>query len=198
MTDGPGDRGERLLTVPNVITAARLLGLAPLLWTAHAGHRGAFFVIMVALLVSDWVDGKLAVWLDQATERGALFDSFADWAMYAAIGLALWWLEADVIRSNALLIAGVFATWGLSAGIALVRFRRLPSYHTRAAKASWLVAATAAVLLFLADTAVLIPWAFGLVILTNLEAAAIGVVLPEGRANVGSVVEAWRARGGAG
>ena len=75
-----------------------------------------------------------------------------------------------------------------------VRFRRLPSYHNRTAKLGWFIAALAAVLLFLAGNAVLMPWAFAVVIGTNLEAAAIGLVLPEWRANVSSVVAAWRLR----
>ena len=189
---------EPILTVPNVIAVIRLLGLAPMLWVAYQGHRTFFFGILVVLLATDWLDGKLAKALDQATVLGARLDSVADWLMYAAIGVGLWWLEAGVIRDNAWLIAGVGATWLLSATISLARFGHLPSYHNRAAKASWFAAAVAAVLLFLADTAVLIPWAFVLVILTNLEAAAIGLVLPEWRANVTSLVGAWRIRQAAG
>ena len=185
---------NRILTVPNAIATARLLGLAPMLWLAWTGHRQAFFWVMVVLMATDWADGKLAKVLDQATPFGARLDSLADWLMYAAIGLALWWLETDVIRANALLIAGVGATWGVSAVISLVRFGRLPSYHNRAAKASWLLAAAAVVLLFLGGSAGLMPWTFVAVILTNLEAAAIGLLLPEWRANVTSVVAAVRAR----
>ena len=185
---------EPLLTVPNVIAGARLLALAPMLWLAYAGYPRAFFWLMAALFVTDWIDGKLAKALDQETVFGARLDSAADWAMYSAIGIALWWLEADVIRDNAWLIAGVFATWGLSAAIALARFRRLPSYHNRAAKATWLVAALAAGALFLTDTAAVMPWAFGMAIVTNVDAAMIGLLLPEWRANVGSAVEAWGVR----
>lgn len=192
-TAGSGE-DQRILTVPNVVAAGRLLGLAPMLWLAWAGHRQAFFWVMVVLMATDWADGKLAQMLDQATTFGARLDSLADWLMYTAIGFALWWLEADVIRANALLIAGVGATWGVSAVVSLVRFRRLPSYHNRAAKASWLLAAAAVALLFLGGSAALMPWTFVAVILTNLEAAAIGLLLPEWRANVTSVVEAVRAR----
>lgn len=184
------------LTVPNVIAGARLLGIAPMLWTGYAGHRQGFFWIMVALLATDWVDGKLAKALDQETVIGARLDSLADWLMYAAIGVGLWWLEADVIRSNAALIIAVGATWWLSAAIALTRFGRLPSYHNRAAKLSWLVASAAVVLLFLAGSPALMPWAFVAVVVTNLEAAAIGALLPEWRANVSSVAAAWRHREG--
>lgn len=191
---GGESAGEPALTAPNVIAGLRLLGIAPMLWLAWADHRQAFFWVMVALMASDWADGKLAKVLDQDTTLGARLDSVADWLMYAAIGVALWWLEADVIRANALLIAGVGATWAVSAAVSLVRFRRLPSYHNRAAKASWVLAAAAAVLLFLGGSAALLPWAFVAVILTNLEAAAIGLVLPEWRANVTWVGEAVRAR----
>ena len=194
----PWKPDEPFFTVPNLIALGRLLGLVPMLWVAHAGHRALFFGIMVFLLFTDWADGKLAKILDQETVLGARLDSLADWVMYSAIGIALWWLEADVIRGNAWLIAGVFGTWGVSAAISLVRFRHLPSYHNRAAKVAWLVAALAAVLLFLADNAALMPWAFAVVIVANVEAAAIGVVLPEWRANVSSVVAAWRLRGGEG
>lgn len=185
---------ERLLTVPNVIAGLRLLGLAPMLWLAHAGHRQLFFWVMIALMATDWADGKLAKVLDQETTIGARLDSVADWLMYAAIGVALWWLESGVILDNAWLIAGVAKTWALSAVISLVRFRSLPSYHNRLAKASWALAALAVVLLLLADTAVLLPWTFAAVMVTNLEAAAIGLLLPEWRANVAWVGEALRLR----
>ena len=171
-------------TVPNAIAALRILGLAPLLWLAWTGHRQWFFWLLVGLMASDWLDGKLARWLDQHTNLGARLDSFADGLMYSAIGLGLWWLESEVILSNAWLIAGVFGTWGVSAIIALIRFGSLPGYHTRAAKISWFLAALAALALFMYDSPALLPWAFGFVILTNLEAAAIGMVLPEWRANV--------------
>ncbi|MFW5947294.1 MAG: CDP-alcohol phosphatidyltransferase family protein [Gemmatimonadota bacterium] len=184
------------MTVPNLIALLRLVGTAPMLWTAYTGHRTAFFWIVFLLLASDWLDGKLARALDQRTELGARLDSVADWLMYGAMGVAFWWLEPVVIRDNAGLIAGVFATWGVSAGVALLRFRRLPSYHNRLAKLSWLLAALAAVLLLLADDPRLMPWAFLAVILTNLEGAAIGAVLPEWRADVGWIGEAWRLRRG--
>ena len=189
---------ERLFTVPNVIAGLRLLGLAPMLWVAWAGHRQLFFWIMVALMATDWADGKLAKVLDQETTIGARLDSVADWLMYASIGVALWWLESAAILDNAWLIAAVGATWALSAAIALIRFRSLPSYHNRLAKGSWALAALAAVLLLLADEAVLLPWTFGAVIVTNLEAAAIGLLLPEWRANVAWVGEAVRLRRSAG
>lgn len=184
---GTGGR-EPLLTVPNGIAALRVLGLAPLLWAAYGGHRPAFLWIMLALLASDWLDGKLAIWLDQATERGARLDSAADALMYAAFGLAFWWLEPAAIAGSLAWLAAAVGTWLVSAVVGLVRFGRLPSYHTRAAKASWLIGGVAAVTLVLTDLAWPFPAALAVVTLTNLEAVAIGLMLDEWRTNVPSIL----------
>ena len=106
---GGGPGREPILTVPNVIVALRVLGLGPLLWAAHAGHRQAFLWIMLALILSDWVDGKLAVLLDQETELGARIDSLADALMSGALGLAFWiiWRNRTPTGSSS---SAVFAT----------------------------------------------------------------------------------------
>lgn len=183
-------------TVPNVIGVLRILGTGPLLWAAHQGHRHLFLVILVLILLSDWVDGKLAHVLDQRTELGARLDSAADAVMYAAVAVAFWWMEGEAVRERIGWFLAVLATWLLSAGVAAVRFGRLPSYHTRAAKVSWLVAGATALGWLLAGYTAPVPWALGLVILTNLEAALMGFVLPEWRADVPGLLQALRIRGG--
>lgn len=188
---GPG-RG--VWTVPNVICVLRILGAIPLVWAAHGGHRQLFLVVLVLILLSDWVDGTLANVLDQRTELGARLDSAADAVMYAAVALSFWWMEGDVVREHVGWFLGVLGSWLVSAAVALLRFGRMPSYHTRAAKVSWLVAGTVAVAWLLAGLTRPVPWALGLVVLTNLEAAAIGLVLPGWRADVPSVVSALRLR----
>lgn len=188
---GPG-RG--VWTVPNVICVLRILGAIPLVWAAHGGHRQLFLVVLVLILLSDWVDGTLANVLDQRTELGARLDSAADAVMYAAVALSFWWMEGEVVREHVGWFLGVLGSWLVSAAVALLRFGRMPSYHTWAAKASWLVAGTVAVAWLLADLTRPVPWALGLVVLTNLEAAAIGLVLPGWRADVPSVVSALRLR----
>lgn len=187
---------NRAWTVPNVICGLRILGVVPLLWAAHQDHRQLFFWIMVLLLLSDWVDGTLANVLDQRTEIGARLDSAADAVMYISFGLSFLWMEGDIVRRELGWFLAVLATWGLSGAVGLVRFGRMPSYHTLAAKASWLVAGVAAVAWLLAGFSRAVPWALALVILTNLEAVAIGLVLPEWRADVPSVVHALRIRRG--
>jgi len=192
MTETPGE--ERFWNVPNTICLLRLFGVGPLVWAAHGGHRNLFFWILLALLVSDWLDGKFAILLGQRTVRGARLDSAVDAVMYAAAGLSLWWLEEEAIRNNLPLILMVFGSWGLSAATGFFRFGRLPSYHMWSAKVSWFWTSCALVALFLAGTPMLVPWALGLVVFANLHAVAITFTLPRWAADVWSLRQAWRIR----
>ncbi|MFW6089340.1 MAG: CDP-alcohol phosphatidyltransferase family protein [Gemmatimonadota bacterium] len=185
---------EGFWTVPNAISALRLAGIAPLLWAAYEGHRHIFLGILAVLLLSDWADGKLAVWLEQRTELGARLDSAVDAAMYAAVALSCWWLESEAVQRQVLWFVGVGTTWGVSGLVALVRFGRMPSYHTRSAKLSWLVVAVVAVGWIATGDDRGVPWALALVIATNLEAIAIGFALSEWRADVSSIAEVVRPR----
>jgi cardiolipin synthase (CMP-forming) len=183
-------------TVPNLICVLRMVGVVPLLWAAYEGHRDIFLWIMIILLLSDWLDGKLAMVLDQRTVIGARLDSGADAFMYAATGLSFWWLEEQVIRHHAPWILGVVLAWAISVGTAIYRFRKLPSYHMWSAKASWFVVASAVVVLLLAGSSLLLPWALALVIFANLHATAITLMLPRWEADIWSLRQAWRKRQG--
>jgi CDP-diacylglycerol--glycerol-3-phosphate 3-phosphatidyltransferase len=191
-TEAPG--AERFWNVPNTICLFRLVGVAPLVWTAHAGERKIFFWVLLALLLSDWLDGKLAKLLHQRTVRGARLDSAVDAVMYAAAGLSLWWLEEAVIRKNLPLLLTVLGSWLLSVAVGILRFSKLPSYHMWSAKVSWFWASCALLALLLAGNPVLMPWALGLAVFANLHAVAITVVLPDWKADVWSLRQAWRIR----
>jgi CDP-diacylglycerol--glycerol-3-phosphate 3-phosphatidyltransferase len=188
------DRGEALLTVPNVLSIMRLVGVLPLLWVARGDHRTAFLWILAALLITDWLDGQLAALLDQRTELGARLDSTVDAVLYAAVAVSYWWLEGDVMREESPWFLAVGVTWMVSVLVSLARFERLPSYHSWAAKAAWLAVAVTAVHWLLTGRGTFVPWALALVILANLEAAAIGFVLPVWQADVPTVGHALRDR----
>lgn len=185
---------ERVWTVPNVITGLRLLGVAPLTWLAWRGHRTLFLGLLILLLLSDWLDGKLAIALDQRTELGPRLDSVSDALMYGALALSFWWLEPSVIRAEMAWLVGALGSWVLSVVVALARFGRLPSYHTRAAKIGWLVAGVTACYTIWSGDGRAVPWALAWVVLTNVEAVVIGLLLPEWRSDVSSLAHAVRAR----
>lgn len=189
-----GTGEERVWTLPNVITGFRLLGVVPLAWLAWRGERTLFLGLLVLLLFSDWLDGKLAIALDQRTELGPRLDSVSDALMYGALGLSFWWLEPTVIRAEMGWLAAALGSWVLSVVVALARFGRLPSYHTRAAKIGWLVAGGTALYTIWSGDGRAVSWALAWVVLTNVEAVAIGFLLPEWQPDVSSVVQAIRKR----
>jgi cardiolipin synthase len=111
---------DRVWTVPNALSVLRLLGVPLFLWLLLGPEADgwALAVLMVSGF-TDWLDGKLARWLDQGSRLGALLDPAADrlYIVAALIALALRgivpaWLVAVLVGREVVL------------GIALLVLRR--------------------------------------------------------------------------
>jgi CDP-diacylglycerol--glycerol-3-phosphate 3-phosphatidyltransferase len=182
----------RFWTVPNVLTVIRLVGSPFFIVAALAGSQEACLTLFAVLWLTDWLDGKLAKWLDQGSPFGARLDSIADATFYAAILIAAAILKWEMIGREALWIIVGISSYAVSAAAGLYRFGRLPSYHTRMAKTTWFLAGVAVVAVF-ADWSV---WPLRIaaisVVITNIEAVLIAFVLPEWRADVPSLYHALR------
>ena len=114
---------DRVLTIPNAISAARLAGVPVFLWlvlgprTATADYWAVALLIVAGL--SDWLDGKIARALNQGSRLGEVLDPAADRLYIAATLIALavreiipWWLVA------------ILALRELVVGVALFVLRR--------------------------------------------------------------------------
>lgn len=181
-----------LWTIPNVLSAGRLVGSPVLVATAAAGWADVSLGLFLLLWLSDWLDGKLAVRLKQQTAFGARLDSAADAAFYAATAAAVALLAWDVVRAEAAWIGSAVGSYLVSVGAGVVRFRRVPSYHTRMAKTSWLLTGAAAVAALAGGPAWPVRVAAAAVALTNLEATAITFLIRKPVVDVPSVVHALR------
>lgn len=181
-----------IFTIPNVICMLRLFGSGVLLVLALCGLRFWFVGLFVGLTLSDWIDGRLARWLHQRSDFGARLDSFADAALYSAllIGSAvLCWSE---VVAEAGWLAPAIGSYFLTTLAGLVKYRRVPSYHTWAAKKSQ-------GLVLLAGVALVLGWAVWpvrvasvAVIATNIEATLLTVMLPTWQADVSSLWKVLR------
>lgn len=77
--------GERILTVPNLVSFARLAAVPYFWWVLIGQDRVALAAGLIFLIGStDWVDGYLARRLNQVTEFGKLLDPVADRLMIAS------------------------------------------------------------------------------------------------------------------
>ena len=118
----PGERGrvvsepvvsDRVLTLPNVLSVLRLVGVPIFLWAILSEHDVLALVTLMLSGVSDYLDGKIARRFGMESRLGQLLDPFAD-RLYIAttlFGLAWrdiipWWLVAALVGREVLL-AGV-------------------------------------------------------------------------------------------
>jgi CDP-diacylglycerol--glycerol-3-phosphate 3-phosphatidyltransferase len=191
---GHAGGGEKALNLPNVLSAIRLLGSFVLLGLTLAGGGRLVLPLIVVMLVSDWLDGKLAILLNQRTTFGAKLDSVADVSFYAAVLVAACWLKGDLLADELIWVIPAVAMYGVSSVLGWYKFGRIPTYHTRGAKTAWLLVTLAILALFTRDWAwpvrVVSAWVF----LVNLEAILITSVLPAPQVDVASLLHAWRIR----
>lgn len=96
---------DRILTVPNLLSFVRLLGVPLFLYLVLVPHAdGWALTILIVSGITDWADGKLARLLDQYTRLGAILDPLVD-RLYVvttlvalvARGIIPWWLAAILI-----------------------------------------------------------------------------------------------------
>lgn len=185
---------RRMVTVPNVLCAVRLIGSLGFIPLALAAQPEWVLVLFLTLSATDWVDGKLAIWLDQRSMLGARLDSYADATMYAALLFAGVWLKGRVLQAEWGWLALALLTYAASCLAALAKFRRLPNYHTRTAKTAWLFMVVATVFLFLDWSVWPLRVAMLVVSVANAEALLITAILPRWRVDVISCVAAARLR----
>jgi CDP-diacylglycerol--glycerol-3-phosphate 3-phosphatidyltransferase len=101
------DPGDRVLTVPNALSALRLLGVPLFLyWVLVTEQDGRAILLLMAAGISDYLDGKIARRYGQYSKLGQLLDPLADrlyilatlLALVARDGLPLWWALALIGR----------------------------------------------------------------------------------------------------
>lgn len=152
--------------------------------------------LVVTALLSDIFDGVLARRWKCDTAAVRLFDSMADIVFYAGCAIALWLRYPGIPRDLAMPIAAVVALEALCLGVSLVKFGKLPSYHSYLAKMWGLVLASALVAAFLTKpTAAWIVPALVLGALSNMEGIAMSLIMPMWRQDVKTLAVALRLRG---
>ena len=163
---------DRVVTIPNAISVARLAGVPVFLWlvlgprTATADYWAVALLILAGL--SDWLDGKIARALNQSSRLGQVLDPAADRLYIAATIIALavrdiipWWLVA-VLALRELVVGGALAVLRRRAGFGTLQVSLV-------GKAATLCLLYAFPLLFLGDhpgsggtLARVIGWAFAI------------------------------------
>ena len=174
------------LTIPNALSLFRILAAPVLVGLAAADRRFAVMALFMVMSVSDWLDGKLAVLLDQRSDVGPRFDSIADLSMYGALIVSLILLDGERLVPERPWLAAPFALYLVAGGLSLAKFGRWPHHHTRMAKISWGLMLVGAIV-FLGEWS---PWPLRLALvgaaLASVQSIRITRTLPKWRADVPS------------
>lgn len=177
------------MNIPNALSLLRLLVTPLMLLVAWHGAERAFLILMFMAWTTDALDGYLARRWNQCTALGARLDSIGDLAFYTALSLGAWWLWPERLQAQALAIGVIVASYLLPVFVGLIKFHRLPSYHTHAVKFAAVVTAVAVIALLVFDSGWLMYLAAPVCLYAALEEIAITLLLRELRDNIPSV---WR------
>ncbi len=104
------DVSDRILTLPNALSAARLAGVPLFLWLVLREHDGAAVLVLMASGTTDWLDGKIARAWNQQSKVGQLLDPAADrlYILATLVGLTVrdvvpLWLTLALVGRDVLL-----------------------------------------------------------------------------------------------
>ncbi|MGV0607496.1 CDP-alcohol phosphatidyltransferase family protein [Mycolicibacterium sp. XJ1904] len=107
-----GQSRDRVLTLPNVLSAVRLVLVPVFLWLLLVVHANAWAVAVLMFSgFSDWADGKIARLVDNQSSRlGELLDPAVDRIYMLTVPIAMglhgslpWWIVLTLIGRDAVL-----------------------------------------------------------------------------------------------
>lgn len=114
------------MSIPNLITLARILLVPVIVWAITAGEMRIAFLLFMAAGISDAVDGFLAKRFGMASELGAYLDPLADKALIVSIYVSLGivgaiprWLVILVVSRDIMIITAVVLSWLIDKPVSL-------------------------------------------------------------------------------
>ncbi|MET9468135.1 CDP-alcohol phosphatidyltransferase family protein [Streptomyces sp. NPDC006544] len=106
---------DRIFTIPNILSMARLVGVPVFLWLILAEHDGWALAVLMLSGISDYLDGKLARRWNQISRLGRLLDPAADrlYILSTLFGLTYrgilpLWLTAALLARELMLLVMVW------------------------------------------------------------------------------------------
>jgi cardiolipin synthase len=114
------------LSIPNLITLARILSVPIMVWAIASGEMLFAFVLFAVAGISDAVDGFLAKRFGMASELGAYLDPLADKTLLVSIYVTLGiegniarWLVILVVSRDVMIVGAVMLSWLVGKPIAV-------------------------------------------------------------------------------
>ena len=116
--------GDAWLTIPNVLTVARLGAIIPFAWLAMRGQDRAALILFLLAGLTDTLDGTIARKFGQASKVGRFLDPIADklFTGVAFVVLSMFrhgasvpvWVMAAVLLRDVVILSGSFIVYRVS------------------------------------------------------------------------------------
>lgn len=180
--------------VVNGITMYRLVTAPFLLLLAIMGQYVAFKWLIAFSFFTDAIDGPLSRKYKVTSVFGSRLDSVADDATVLVSTLGLWIVQPGFIRENWIVIAGLFALFGIQTVAALIAYKKVTSFHTYLAKTAAIVQAAFFISFFFDFDFVqfLFIAAVAITAIQLVEEIILVIMLREWKANVKGLYWIWR------
>ena len=118
------------LTVPNLLSASRIILLPGLYLLLHFNYHQLFLIAYILIGSTDFFDGIAARKLNQVSHFGKELDSLADLFFYISSAYFLNYLRPDVVSANNIYLIVFFSLLGFSFILSGILFRRPVMMHT--------------------------------------------------------------------
>ena len=177
----------RMNVIPNIISAARIVCAPILLFLAWEGYRNAFIILLLVSLLSDAIDGYIARKFSVSSKVGTRLDSLGDMAIYLTVPICAWWLWPQILKQEALFVFIAIAAYVVPLIAGLIKFRKIPSYHTLGAKIAAVFMSIAIMFLFIFEFTWIFRIAAVFQVVVACEEVLITIRLPILRSNVRSI-----------
>ncbi len=106
------------MSIPNLITLARILLVPVVVWAIATGQMYFAFLLFMAAALSDAVDGFLAKRFGMKTELGAYLDPLADKVLIVSIYVTLGitgvipsWIVILVVSRDFMIVGAIILSW---------------------------------------------------------------------------------------
>lgn len=185
----------RLVHVPATLVGLRFVIALLLLLDALDHQTGAGFVIgYVIAVLSDIFDGIIARKLAVSTARLRQADSWADICLYLCIALSTWLVFPQVLLDFKIPLLVAIAAQLTLFTISLIKFKKMPSFHTYTAKVWGLMLLVATIGLFGFNYDKALWLAIALCLINSIEEIIMTLLLPEWQCDVLSLFHAMSRR----
>jgi len=176
---------NEIWTIPNMISAYRLIIDPVILYFIISGRENLFAIFLIINLLSDALDGFLARRLKQETELGARLDGFADNFTYVLAFIGIFVFKMDDIRPHLVSFIIMITMLVSTVIVSLIKFRKFPSYHLYTTKIGGYIEGGFFITLF--TIGFITPYYYFMAswaIMGAIECIAINLLIPEMRADI--------------